>query len=121
MEKTINQHNILRKMKDNCDFVRSLTKIIGQIRDDKMFIDTSIKKIMDELEEKTKETEELSKINKALEELNVAIESEFQESKSQLRQRIKHISKIEGNNKFIINKKILIEIIKHIKKECMYL
>ena len=87
---------MLRKMKDNCDFIRNLKKVIGQIRDEKLFIDSSIKKILKELEDKKAENEELVKINRALEELNLAIEKEFQENKSALARRQKEISHFES-------------------------
>jgi ribosome-binding ATPase YchF (GTP1/OBG family) len=85
-------------MKDNCEFVRNLKKVIGQIRDEKLFIDSSIEKILQELDDKKKENQELLKINRALEELNLAIEKEFQETKSTLARRQKEISKCQGKN-----------------------
>jgi hypothetical protein len=91
LEKSLSNHNILRTMKDSCDFLRGLNRVIGQIRDEKLFIDTSIEKVLDELDSKKKENEELNKINRALEELNVAKEKEFQDSKSELTRKEKLI------------------------------
>jgi hypothetical protein len=88
-------------MKDNCDFIRGLNKVIGQIREEKVFIDSSIEKVLDDLDGKNRENGELRKVNAALEELNIAIEKEFKDTKADLERKRKHLTRMEGKNKII--------------------
>lgn len=96
IEKKMGRQRTLRQMKDNCDFVRGLNRTIGQIREEKVFIDSSIEKVLTELETQKKENKELVKVNAALEELNVAIEKEFHEARSDLRGKQQALESLEG-------------------------
>ena len=98
MGKLVNKHHTLRQMKDNCDFIRGVNQVIGQIREEKIFIDTSIEKVLNDLDSKEKENEELKKINTALEELNIAIDKEFKGVKSDFGKKTKLISQLESKS-----------------------
>lgn len=83
-EKSFNRDKLILKMQTNNNFIKNLKTKIESIHKEKMLIDSSIQKILQELQSKEKQIDEFNKVNKALEELNLIYENDLKNLKSQI-------------------------------------